>query len=242
MRDAETWAVVPVKPFRLAKQRLVSVLNEGERTGLARVMLHDVLSALDACSRRRLAGVIVVTADEEASAIARQHDAFVFGETGATGMNVALTLVVDHLAPRPDTGMVVVPADLPHLSPGDIEAMIDLIRRAPSVALVRANDGGTNLLACRPAAAIAPAFGSDSFNAHCVAATRSGITPTVRFAPHLQLDIDRPEDLVAFMARVSTTRTYAHLSRLNIQQRLQTDVSATNRHGTSERGLGGLGS
>ena len=118
--------------------------------------------------------------------------------------------------------------------------MIDLIRRTPSVALVRANDGGTNLLACRPASAIALTFGPNSFNAHCVAATRAGITPTVRLAPHLQLDIDRPDDLVAFMARESSTRTHAHLSERNVRQRLRDQLNATSRHGSSERGCGRL--
>ena len=237
MRSGETWAVVPVKPFHLAKQRLASVLEERDRIDLARVMLEDVLSTLDACSHR-LAGVIVVTADEGASALARRHDAIVFGETGAIGLNVALTLVVDHLARRAGTGMIVVPADLPHVSSCDIEAMIDLVRRAPAVALVRANDGGTNLLACRPAAAIAPAFGPDSFNAHCQAATRSGITPTVRFAPHLQVDIDRPQDLVAFMAREHSTRTHEYLSKRRIRQRLRDELQATSGHGNSEYGCG----
>ena len=235
MSSGDTWAVVPVKPFRLAKQRLASILPERDRIALARVMLEDVLSALDACSNR-LAGVIVVTADEDVSAMARRHDAVVFRETVAMGMNSALTRVVDHLSGRPDTGVVVVPADLPQVSPSDIEAMLDLIRYAPAVALVRANDGGTNLLACRPAAALAPAFGPDSFNAHCMAATRIGITPTVRLAPHLQFDIDRPDDLVNFIARVSATRTYAHLSTLNVQDWLEDDSRGPRRHGGSERG------
>jgi 2-phospho-L-lactate/phosphoenolpyruvate guanylyltransferase len=240
MSSGDTWAVMPVKPFRLAKQRLACVLNEDERMGLARVMLEDVLSALDGCSHR-LAGVIVVTADEDASTVARQHDAIVFREVAAIGMNSALTRVVNHVSGRPGTGVVVVPADLPHVSPSDIDAMLDLIRCAPAVALVRANDGGTNLMACRPAAAIAPAFGPDSFYAHCVAATRSRITPTVRFAPHLQFDIDRPDDLVAFMARVSATRTYAHLSKLKVQERLQDEPSVANRQADPNAGMGVLG-
>ena len=239
MRRGETWAVVPVKPFQLAKQRLASILDEGERIDLARVMLEDVLSTLDAGSDR-ITGVIVVTADEGASTMARRHGALVFSETGTIGLNAALTYVIKHLAQRTDTGVVVVPADLPHVAESDIDAMLDLIRYAPAVALVRANDGGTNLLACRPAAAIAPAFGPDSFNAHCMAATRSGITPTVRLAPHLQLDIDRPEDLVTFMARESSTRTHAHLSKRKIKQRLRGELNAANRRGSIERDRGWL--
>ena len=239
MKGGETWAVVPVKPFHLAKQRLATILDERDRAGLARVMLADVLSALDACSRR-LAGVIVVTADQEASVIARQHDALIFSEAAAIGLNEALSRVVHHLTGRADTGMIVVPADLPHVSPGDISAMIDLVRCPPAIALVRANDGGTNLLACRPARAIAPAFGPDSFTTHCALAVRSGITPTVRFAPHLQLDIDRPDDLVAFVSLESATRTHGYLSKLNVRQRLRDHARSAGRLGSSERGREGV--
>ena len=49
MTGPDVWAVVLVKPFRLAKQRLAGVLDAGERSELARVMLEDVLTAVDAC-------------------------------------------------------------------------------------------------------------------------------------------------------------------------------------------------
>jgi len=214
----DVWAVVLVKPFALAKQRLAGVLDAGERSELARVMLEDVLTAVDAC--QRLAGV--VTADRAAAAVARRHEAIVLMETAAVGMNAAVARVVKYLTGSLDAGIVVVPADLPHVSPDDIEEMIGLIDRAPAIALVRSSDGGTNLLACRPASAIAPSFGPDSFNAHCEAAVRQGITPTVYFAPHLSLDIDRRDDLAAFVSRNSPTRTQDYLSSVNIQTRLST--------------------
>jgi len=44
----------------------------------------------------------------------------------------------------------------------------------------------------------------------------------VYFAPHLSLDIDRRDDLVAFVSRKSPTRTHDYLSRLKIQARLST--------------------
>jgi len=40
------WAIVPVKRFVAAKQRLRSVLSQYEREQLAEVMLCDVLAAL----------------------------------------------------------------------------------------------------------------------------------------------------------------------------------------------------
>jgi len=90
------------------------------------------------------------------------------------------------------------------------------------MALVRSSDGGTNLLACRPSGVIAPSFGPDSFKAHCDAAACKGVTPAVYCAPHLSLDIDRRDDLAAFVSRKSPTLTHDYLSRLNIQARLST--------------------
>jgi 2-phospho-L-lactate guanylyltransferase len=209
---------VLVKPFHLAKQRLAAVLDASERHELAHVMLGDVLSSLDAC-REQLAGVMVVTSDREAMAVARRHEAVVLGETGATGVNAAITQATACLA-RHGAAMVVVPADLPHLPPTDLEALLDLIEADPAVALVRARDGGTNLLACRPCGVIVPSYGPDSFSAHCVAAFRQGITPTVRLAPRLALDLDRPEDLIEFLSLGSATRTHAYLSTLNLHERM----------------------
>ena len=65
----------------------------------------------------RLAGVIVVTADRAAAAMARRHNAIVLMETAAVGMNAAVARVVKYLTGSLDAGMVVVPADLPHVSP-----------------------------------------------------------------------------------------------------------------------------
>jgi 2-phospho-L-lactate guanylyltransferase len=224
MMASDVWGVVLVKPFRLAKQRLAGVLDAEERSELARVMLDDVLRAVSAC--QSLAGVIVVTADRSAAAVARRHGAIVLMETAAIGMNAAVARVVKYLTGRAETGIVVLPADVPHVTPDDIEDMTALIRHRPAIALVRSNDGGTNLLACRPSGVIDPSFGPDSFTAHCVAAMNTGITPTIWWAPHLSLDIDRREDLDHFVARRSSTGTYAYLSRLNIQTRLARRASS----------------
>ncbi|MBL8307282.1 MAG: hypothetical protein JNM33_11340, partial [Rubrivivax sp.] len=42
------WAVVPVKPFARAKQRLAGELSGAQRAALAACMLRDVLTALAA--------------------------------------------------------------------------------------------------------------------------------------------------------------------------------------------------
>jgi 2-phospho-L-lactate guanylyltransferase len=215
MTGTPVWAVVPVKPFRVAKARLSTALNRVDRARLARVMLQDVLGAMVA-SRHLLAGVIVLTADDEAAAIARGHGALVLNEAAPAGIDAAIARALDYLADAPEAGMLVVPADLPQLSAASVERIVGFLSAPRAVAIVRAADGGTNLLGCKPAGIVRPSFGPDSFDRHCQAARLAGVTPTTLAWSHLDRDIDRPEDLAAFLSLGTATRTHAFLSSLAV--------------------------
>lgn len=76
------FAVVPVKELAQAKQRLAGELSAAARQNLARTMLEDVLTALAATPE--LAGILVVTVDETAAALARQFGAEITAD-GARG-------------------------------------------------------------------------------------------------------------------------------------------------------------
>jgi 2-phospho-L-lactate guanylyltransferase len=220
MTNASAWAVVPVKPFGTAKRRLAAILDADERAQLARVMLEDVLDAI-AASGDRVAGLIVLTADADAAALARTFDAVVLEESVPAGLNAALALATEYLAGDPNTGMVVIPGDLPHLSVDAILQMIDLLDAPRSFALLPASgDGGTNLFGCRPVGVIPPSFGPSSFDRHSRAAHRAGIAPNILVFPALGQDIDRPDDLAAFMSLGTATRTHKFLTTLGIAERL----------------------
>lgn len=204
------WAVVPVKPFTTAKRRLEALLDARDRAWLARVMLEDVLAVL--MMSRMLDGVLVLTGDIEAAHRARNAGALVLDEPVPAGLNAAVATAIDYLAGATDTGMLVVPADLPHLSVEAVEFVVRQIDAPSAVALLpAARDGGTNLLACRPADIIEPRFGAASFELHCEAARRAGLAPRVLDWPGLEHDIDRPDDVAAFLAIETATRSDAFL-------------------------------
>ena len=63
------WAIVPVKPFRRAKSRLASVLNEDEREALNRSLLQRTVETLMRVPE--IAHVMVISRDPAALSLAR---------------------------------------------------------------------------------------------------------------------------------------------------------------------------
>ncbi|MBM3358851.1 MAG: 2-phospho-L-lactate guanylyltransferase [Betaproteobacteria bacterium] len=212
-------AVVPVKLFSRTKRRLSSLLSSHEREALARAMLQDVLSAL--ASAPALAGIAVITGDALAAAIARAAGVLVVADTENAGTTAAVAAAARHLDGMGWEGMLVVPADVPLITPADIATIIAAHRIAPSVTLVPASaDGGTNALACSPLRAVPFSFGEGSFRLHREAARARGIEPVILNLERVGHDIDRPSDLASFLRLPSPTRTSAYLTRIEVPKRL----------------------
>jgi 2-phospho-L-lactate guanylyltransferase len=214
------WAVVPVKRFAATKRRLAALLSSDERAAFSRAMLEDVLSAL--ALARSLAGIMVVTGDPGAAALASAAGARVMDDLEDEGMMPALSSAARQLAAEGRDGMLVVPADVPLVTAADIEMLVSAHRAAPSVTLVPASkDGGTNALCCSPPGVMRFCFGEDSFRQHCDAAEAQGITPQVVRHERIGHDIDRPDDVAAFLLHPSATRGYACLIQSGVAERLR---------------------
>lgn len=206
------WAVVPVKRFADAKKRLAGVLDPDSRAELARLMLNDVLDAL-ARSASHIAGVVVVTADPAAAKLAEQYDVSIVSDEGREGLNAAIRYGLDCVADNGGKAALIIPSDVPHLAPETIAQAVDALRTPDTlVAIPAADDRGTNLLGCRPAAALPLCFGPGSFDNHCEAARARGLTVHELPSGNLGLDIDRPKNLDDFLALQSNTRTHAFLA------------------------------
>lgn len=217
-------AVIPVKNFSQAKQRLQSVLSCQERRQLARVMFEDVLNVLTRCEQ--LDAVYVVTADPDAARLAEALGAHTLADPMSGGLSGAIATAAQALKQQGIEGMMVVPADVPSIDLATVNGLLQAHQRPRAVTLVAAaRDGGTNTLLCSPPDVIPNCFGHNSFRAHCQLAASSGIEPRILSLPGLRYDIDRPLDLLSFLDTPSQTRTYAYLMRSRIAKRLL-DTSA----------------
>jgi 2-phospho-L-lactate guanylyltransferase len=188
------WAIVPVKPLRIGKSRLSGVLSQDERTDLNRRLLDHTLDTLTAIPE--IEQVLVISRDPAVLALAREHGARTVQENGAPKLNVALTratIVVKNYNIR---GVLVIPADLPLLTPQDVQAMLEKASDPPVVVVVpdRHRQGTNALLVC-PVGLIQYDFGQDSFKRHCQRAMQAGARLEIIDLPSMALDMDLPEDL-----------------------------------------------
>jgi len=191
-----TFAILPVKRFEEAKQRLRNALPPSARRALARAMVHDVLDALDHV--RRLDRVVVVTAEESVRALAAARGDLVVDDPAESGQSAAATLGIARAQRAQAERVLLVPGDCPALWPQEVDGMLRRHEASPAVAVVPDRHGtGTNGLLLSPPDVIAPSFGEGSRRRHLREALDSGITPAVEPLVSLGLDVDTPGDLEA---------------------------------------------
>jgi 2-phospho-L-lactate/phosphoenolpyruvate guanylyltransferase len=215
------WAVVPVKAFEGAKQRLSSALSPEERRALAAVMLEDVLDAASAV--HELAGLLVVTVDSVAAALAGRYGARIVSEGAREGHTGAVAAAQRLLRREGEAGMMTMPGDIPLITSAEISETLAAHRPAPAFTIVPAHDDlGSNAVVCSPPDAVPLRFGENSFYPHLDAARARGIDPLVVRQPGAGMDIDHPADLMSFLRTPSRmpTRTLAFLEQSGVAARL----------------------
>jgi 2-phospho-L-lactate guanylyltransferase len=215
----DIWAVVPIKTFTAAKDRLSGAFAPAFRQELAQTMAEDVLDAL--AQAKSLAGIVVVTVDAAATSIARRYGARIVTDGAESGHTGAVTAAARLLRQEGRNGMLAVPGDIPGVTAMEIERLVAIHAAAPAFTIAPAHDGrGSNAVLISSPDAVPLAFGNDSFRPHLAAARAQGIAPhIVTGLPGIGLDIDNPADLAAFAALDRPCRTTA-LLRAGAQNRL----------------------
>jgi 2-phospho-L-lactate guanylyltransferase len=193
-------AILPVKRFGHAKQRLLDAVDRPQRAAILKAMLADVLTAVEACER--IERVIVVTGEGRAERIALAHargastPLEVLQDPSDTGHSEAATLGIIRALAHGAQAVALLPGDCPLMDSSELDDALDRLEPG-SVAVVPDRHGtGTNGLLMSPADAIGPAFGEGSLERHRGRGERAGYTSTIERIPSMALDLDTSEDLV----------------------------------------------
>jgi 2-phospho-L-lactate/phosphoenolpyruvate guanylyltransferase len=185
-------AVVPVKDLWGTKSRLSPILDPGARAGLTLYMMGRVVRAI---AEAGVEDVCVVSPDRIVLEEAKRRGATPLVQE-TRGLNPALEEGRRRALGIGASTLLVLPADLPLLDPGDVRAVLQEKGQGPSAVI--SPDGmrsGTNALLIQPPEVLPFAFGADSFEAHLGAARRRGLEVKICERPHLAFDLDTAGDL-----------------------------------------------
>lgn len=215
-----TVAVLPIKRFDDAKQRLQEQYTPGERRALAGAMFSDVLVALREANS--IEELLVISGDPDAQQIAADYGAVIRADDDH-GHNPAATKGIREALGRGADRALLVPGDCPTLDPNQLDQLLAHPAPTRSALIVPDRHGtGTNALLLAPSDALEPSFGPGSCQRHAAHAEAAGIPHEVVEVPSLALDIDTPEDLEALRAALARIRGRAAHTRAMLGQLMQT--------------------
>lgn len=189
------WAIIPVKPLLRGKSRLARVFTNEERVDLNRQLLENTINTLK--NIPEIEHVLVVSRDQAALSLAREKGAKTVQENGDPDLNIALTRATIVAKTYTTRGVLIVPADLPFITPEDIYTILKKAGDPPVVIVAPdRHKNGTNAMLVSPAGLIEYEYGPDSFRKHCLRAKEAGARLEICELPSLELDLDIPEDLL----------------------------------------------
>lgn len=219
----DVWAILPVKSLSESKGRLAHLLPPDSRVELVRNLLNHVLVTIQEVPR--IKQVLVISRDPEVWQIAEAFGALAVEELKPYGLNSAVTHAYGIAANGGAEAVLVLPTDLPFVTPADIEGMIDgglndwrgngtgfvtamgfepsfalaVDSKQPVMAICSDRRGdGTNGLLLRPAMDFDFFYGPNSLKLHIQEAVERGYLVRLVNAGGLQFDLDVEQDWQVF--------------------------------------------
>ena len=210
-------ALIPAKSLDEAKGRLAGLLGEDERRRLALAMLEDIVHTLQAVPR--VDSISIVSPDAEVLGKTKELGATPIEEPSSVrGINQALAHAAEAISGA-DTLLVVL-ADVPAVTPDEIDAVIDAIPSGKGLVICPSAAKGTSALALRPPGTIHFRFGRNSFSDHKREALANGLSMKVVRFDSMSNDIDEPDNLRELLAHPADTATHRLLAQIRVSERL----------------------
>src|SRR6267143_2818613 len=186
--------LLPVKDLHNAKKRLTDVLTPEERFALAEAMLADTMRAVQGV--RRPERIFVVTNYEPAMQLAEENGWEILREEQQISESHSVDAASKLCEQRGISGLLRLPLDLPLIQSSDIDELLAVECRPPSLVIVPSSDGtGTNAMLRTPPTLFPSHFGTDSFAKHLAEAENSHARVIVRRNARLEMDVDDEADL-----------------------------------------------
>ncbi len=208
-------AIIPMKNLTQAKSRLAEYLSPADRRTLAIYMFRRVLQVVCAALPPADASPADVAAATLQQAWVVSDDPLILSMASAAGaqavpdttsdLNAALTLALAAAQHEAAQAVLVIPADIPMMTPDDIRMLAAALRPTPgspfdmqprAVITPDREQQGTNAFGFTLPPGLPFQFGTTSYRRHIETASQRGVPIQMYTSPTLALDIDTPADLV----------------------------------------------
>lgn len=216
-KRAEFVVVVPQKSLGASKTRLRSVFSQETRHEFTLRLLRRTLAL---CATVPGKAGFFLCAEPEMAPLADEFGASLLGD-GVAGMRRDIALAAEDWRVLGTAAMLMVSADLPLLTLDDLAAVIDAWRGCAHVVLGPDLRGrGTNVMLINEPEHFAYSFGEavgpGSFVSHRSTAQGYGLSVAIVERPGIELDIDLPSDVAAFL-RAAPDDPLAQFARERLQ-------------------------
>jgi 2-phospho-L-lactate guanylyltransferase len=184
--------LIPVKS-KGAKSRLSKELTPAQRNEFTILMLRDLLDVLK--KARMIRDCYVVSPDNVVLLIASSSGAGTIREERDMGVNAAVAKGINQT--ESETVMVI-PSDLPFLSPSDVRRLISMKSSGLKVVLTPSTGfDGTNALLFSRKQPVSLSYDSNSFWSHLESAGRAGLSVGIYSGEGAMFDVDSNGDFYA---------------------------------------------
>jgi 2-phospho-L-lactate guanylyltransferase len=205
LTSSDLWTVVPVRGIEQGKSRLAGVLDQAARARLNQQLLVSTLGAIGSWRGNLSRCVIVSPCQRALKTAARLGAAIVPEESGAGGLNAAAALAASYAAQKGADSVLILPCDLPYLTPEALAAIAHVAATAQHVVIAPDKSRrGTNALLVNARCRFDFHYGEGSYPHHLLLAAEHGYTVAICTRPELEFDLDTPEDLAVWRKRTET--------------------------------------
>jgi 2-phospho-L-lactate guanylyltransferase len=193
MFKMNSWVIIPVKPFKQGKSRLRACFGRQDLYALNYNLLVQTIEKVKAAAC--FSHILVVSRDRHARAIARLNGLEICDEQRPSSLNLAVSQAMDCILERGGGQVLVLPTDLPKLTPNDLVVVMNLLPALGVLIVPDYSYRGTNALGMSSPKLIDVAFGTNSFHNHCLQAQQKDLNLRVYYNQAIMHDLDTQPDL-----------------------------------------------
>ena len=189
-----TWAVLPVKRYSVGKSRLRNLFSQAELTELNQNLFESTFTKIQEAPG--IDKILVVSREEHALAWCESHGGVALLEDDPSTLNSAITQAQKAICSHGNGKIVILPSDLPLMTPKDLGKLISLADGERKLVIVPDHyQTGTNALVMSEPELIEPRFGSGSFRKHTRQALEKNAELVVYLNENIQWDLDTSLEL-----------------------------------------------